>query len=223
MTTISAVGAALVLATAAVGAVAEHGVAVDRAIDAPEIDAAGAQVHPVWRLDRMGGESLEILVERGLALPDAERRVLVDHLERTADRVAPFGWRERGVSFDFGCHPVPDLPCPLGVAVPTGATTRIVLSPLATYLTAGALETVIAHELAHVWQFSLMPARPAGSSLLGLEVELPEGVDPAELEADCLAVAWGFGPPAGAVMGYWECPPSARIAAHTAWRAAPLD
>jgi hypothetical protein len=219
----AAVAAVLSLAGSAVGMIPASEAVADRAIDAPAVLATGTGVHPVWRLDRMAGDPLDVLVARGLSLPEAEGRILIRHAERTADRVAPFDWRAHGVTLSIGCHPVEALPCPLGVAIPTGATTHIVLSPLIAYLTDGALQTVIAHELAHVWQFSLMSARRPGSALVGIDVEQPEGVESAELEADCLAAAWGFGPPDGAEPGYWQCPVLARIATAAAWRAAPLD
>jgi hypothetical protein len=224
---LSSLAAVLALATTSAGVIAEQWVSSDRvgerAIDGPAAITGGAEEHPVWRLEQMAGHSLDVLVERGLSLSDAARRSLTQRVERTADRVAPFDWRAQGVSLEVGCHPVGDVPCPLGVAIPDGARTRIVLSPLVAYLTDDALATVVAHELAHVWHFALMPARRPGSALVDLEVERPDGTDPAELEADCLAAAWGHAPPEGAELGYWQCPEPARLAAGAAWRAAPLD
>jgi len=211
------------LASTTAGVVHAHERGDDRVIEAPIVAPASPDAHAVWRLDRMGGEPLDALVARGMALPDPELRALVRLVERTADRVAPFDWRAHGVTISVGCHAIEGLACPLGVAIPHDATTRIVLSPLVAYLTEGALETVIAHEFAHVWQFSRTPSRWAGAALLGVEVELPEDIALAELEADCLAAAWGHAPPDGARLGYWDCPPLALLRVRDAWRAAPLD
>jgi hypothetical protein len=179
-------------------------------------------VPTVWRLDRTGGVPVEVLLARAEQLPAAERRMLEQRIIRAADRVAAFDWRAHGVDLMIGCVPVGELSCPIGVAIPEGESARIVLSPLVAYLTDDALATVIAHEFAHVWQFSRSQVRVPGAAVAGLEVPRPEGVDPAELEADCLAAAWGLAPPPGVLIGYWACPPLARIAVNTAWRAAPL-
>jgi hypothetical protein len=188
----------------------------------PVDDGPLPAVATAWHLDRTGGVPVEMLLARAERLPAAERRMLEQRVIRVADRVAAFDWRAHGVDLMIGCAPVGEQSCPIGVAIPEGESARIVLSPLVAYLTDDALATVIAHELAHVWQFSRSQERVPGAALAGLKVPRPEGTDPAELEADCLAAVWGFAPPPGVIIGYWACPPRARIAVTTAWRAAPL-
>jgi hypothetical protein len=180
-----------------------------------------ADEHPAWRLDRIAGHPLEVVMPRADELSDFERRALQAHVERTADRIAPYDWRAQGVRFEVRCLALAGQPCRIGVAIPEGDATRVVLSPSVAYLTDDALSAVIAHELAHAWQFRQLPVRRLGSALLRADVEHVEGVHLAELEADCLAAVWGHTAPAGSGLIYWTCPTSARIAVEAAWRAAP--
>jgi hypothetical protein len=178
---------------------------------------------PAWRLDRLAGHPLEIVTPRADVLSDFERRALQAHVERVADRVAPFDWRAHGVRFEIRCLVVDDQPCRIGVARAEPAGTKISLSPSVAFLTDAALEAVVAHELAHAWQFSQLSVRGLGSALVGVDVVLPDGVHLAELEADCLAAIWGHSAPEGSGLIYWSCPSAARLAVATAWRTAPLS
>ena len=178
---------------------------------------------PAWRLDRSAGHPLEIVTPRADALSDFERRALQVHVERVADRVAPFDWRAHGVRFEIRCLVVDDQPCRIGVARAEPAGTTISLSPSVAFLTDAALEAVVAHELAHAWQFSQRSVRGLGSALVGVDVALPDDVLLAELEADCLAAGWGHSAPEGSGLIYWTCPTEARLAVATAWRTAPLS
>jgi hypothetical protein len=227
-----AAGVAAALAAAIVALAIVVDIAADRAVRAAKhVTSEGgvaltvpapAREHPVWRLDRIAGRPLLpelLLVGDGAA---EERRALQRHLERTADRLAPFDWRAAGVTIEVGCHPVAGDGCPLGVAVPLGARTRIVLSPASAFLTDGGLEVLVAHELAHGWQFRQAPGRRPGAALVGLDVERPVGIDLAELEADCLVVVWGIALIDEATLNYWTCPPIAVLATHTSWLAAQL-
>jgi hypothetical protein len=178
--------------------------------------------HPVWRMDRIAGHPIDLTSPRADLLSDFDRRALRTHVERVADRVAPFDWRAEGVRFEIRCLVVDAEPCRPGVASFKDGATTITFVPSVAFLTDEALAVLVAHELAHAWQFSQSPARELGSALFDLNVDLPEGVPLEELEADCLAAVWGYVAPAGSGLAYWTCPTSAWFEVAADWRASPL-
>jgi hypothetical protein len=213
---------AVIGVTSAGGAGAASDVPKASAVPSPSLVAASpSSEHPVWRLDRLAGHPLVGAMSSetaGLGI-GAERHALRRRVENVADRVAPFDWRALGITFGIGCHPVEGHACPLGVAIPTAGGGRIMLAPTAAYLTEAGIEVVIAHELAHLWQFGRHPQHVPGSIVMALELERPAGVDPAELEADCLAAAWGYALDGDTTLSYWTCPPDAVAAAEAAFLA----
>jgi hypothetical protein len=216
--TASVVAAALVTAVLGVVAQGEGGIGARSPSGSLVVDVPSNE-HPVWRLDLLAGHRTATAADSMELGIGARRRTLRRHVESVADRVSPFDWRAHGISFDIGCHPVDVHVCPLGVAIGSDDGGRIVMSPAVAFLTEEGIGVAVAHELAHLWQFSRHPQHLPGSIILELDLELPAGVDPAELEADCLVAAWGLELEGGATLGYWACPPTAVAAARAAWSA----
>lgn len=216
----AAVLASLVVAVLGVTSAGDGGAAT--VTSSPSLVAATpSSEHPVWRLDRMVGhpEAVAMTAGTGELGIGAERHALRRRVETVADRIAPFDWRTLGITFGIGCYPVQGHACPLGVAIPTAGPGRIMLAPTAAYLTEAGIEVVVAHELAHLWQFGRHPQHAPGSIVMALELERPTGVDPAELEADCLAAAWGYALEGDTTLSYWTCPPAAVAAVGAAFLA----
>lgn len=216
--TASVVVAALVTAVLGVLSQGDGGVRAEPPSGPLAVDVMSSE-HPVWRLDLLAGHRSATAagaVELGIG---AERAMLRRRVEAVADRVSPFDWRALGITFAIGCHPVGAHVCPLGVAIGSGDGGRIVMAPTVAFLTEGGIGVAVAHELAHLWQFSRHPQHQPGSIILALDLELPAGADPAELEADCLVAAWGLALEGGATLGYWTCPPTAVAATEAAWSA----
>ena len=117
-------------------------------------------------------------------------------IEQFADSVG-FDWRSRGVTFVIGCHPDHER-CSTGSYF-TGTrqifiTTRILADT-------ELLRSVVLHELAHAWQFTVRgwPEAADDVSAWGRT-----GIDGLEAAADCLAAAWG-----ASRTYYWSCPADA--------------
>jgi hypothetical protein len=140
-------------------------------------------------------------------------------IEAAADAIVPFAWRERVGDISIACRSTGAFECPLGVAVADGS---LVFAPSVALIGDSALQAVVAHEFAHVWQFSRSAQYRAGSSLLPLITQplpgLPVGIPLKELEADCLAVSWGAEPSLSEQFGYWRCPPAALALVARTWR-----
>jgi hypothetical protein len=117
-------------------------------------------------------------------------------VEQAADRT-PFNWRTSGVTFTSGCHPRKSR-CHWATYDPS--TNTIWIGGKA-HASAARLQYVVAHELAHVWQYSHdIDARTRDLADWGYS-----GMDGLERAADCLAAAWGFGQAI-----YWNCPADAK-------------
>lgn len=125
-------------------------------------------------------------------------------LQRIADEMVPFDWREHAtveiVECLGGCWYL-GLATPL-VWVDGGglAGVKVTVSSEVFYDGLDQVRWVVTHELAHVWQFAVEDQRP--TTPFDEAGEYYE-IDPWELEADCLAAFWGekewqYG-------GYWYC------------------
>jgi hypothetical protein len=120
-------------------------------------------------------------------------------IEQIADSVG-FDWRSRGVTFVIGCHPDHQR-CTTG-SYYTG--TRQIFITSSILADEERLRSVVLHELAHAWQFTVRgwPGAADDVSAWGRT-----GIDGLEAAADCLATAWG-----ASRTDYWSCPADA--AAH---------
>jgi hypothetical protein len=115
---------------------------------------------------------------------------------RAAAAGLPYDWASRGVDFAIGCHP--DARCAWGLY---DHANRTVWLSRDAFASADRLAYVVAHEVAHVWQWhDGATLRSADLRDWGLT-----GLDALEKAADCLAARWGH---PGAV--YWACPDAAK-------------
>jgi len=109
----------------------------------------------------------------------------------------PFNWKGHGVTFHDGCEPGRGR-CPWGSWV--APTKDIWIGPGA-FQSQARLHYVVAHELAHAWQYANDPA----ARMNDLEDWGKSGVDGLEAAADCIAKLWG-----ATMSHYWDCPSDAR-------------
>lgn len=117
--------------------------------------------------------------------------------ERAADAI-PFDWRAHGITFQMGCHPDQSR-CAWGTF--DYHVDQVWLSPAA-FASDARLRYVVAHELAHAWQWSTnLDDRKADLTDFG--VPTSDGI---EYGADCVAEAWGR-----PVSTYWDCPSDAVV------------
>jgi peptidoglycan hydrolase-like protein with peptidoglycan-binding domain len=117
-------------------------------------------------------------------------------IEQIADSVG-FDWRSRGVTFVIGCHPNHQR-CSTGSYYPGTRQAFISERALADQ---ALLRSVVLHELAHAWQFTVRGWPAAGDDVSGWG---RTGIDGLEAAADCLAAAWG-----ASRTYYWSCPADA--------------
>jgi len=123
--------------------------------------------------------------------PSRQQRV-----ETIADGL-PFNWRAAGVTLKAECAPNRSH-CRWGLY--TVATNTVWVGTDA-FATNARLFYVVAHEMAHAWQFTNNPhARMNDLADWG-----HTGVDGLEAAADCLATAWG-----ATANHYWSCPRDAQ-------------
>jgi peptidoglycan hydrolase-like protein with peptidoglycan-binding domain len=120
-------------------------------------------------------------------------------IEQIADSVG-FDWRSRGVTFVIGCHPDHQR-CATGSYYP-GTRQIFITSRILT--DKELLRSVVLHELAHAWQFTVRGWPGAGDDVSAWG---RTGIDGLEAAADCLAASWG-----ATRTNYWSCPADA--AAH---------
>lgn len=168
--------------------------------------------------------------------------VLVDIL----DKVAPFAWREY-TRVSVLCTPVDvyygSSDCPDGVTtVYTDGTIQVDIAPHTFTHGEKYMRNLVAHELAHVWQFVTGHDSGAFSApqetqwyfitldgrvttreitMGGPSMEDLHGFPALELEADCLAAYWGHLPTHGGA--YWDCTEHWALVAGSAYEANPLD
>lgn len=116
-------------------------------------------------------------------------------IEAIADRL-PFNWRAAGVTLKAECAPN-RAHCRWGLYVVSSNTIWVGTDAFAN---STRLFYVVAHELAHAWQFSNDPH----TRMNDLADWGYTGVDGLEAAADCLAQAWG-----ATMNHYWACPPDA--------------
>jgi peptidoglycan hydrolase-like protein with peptidoglycan-binding domain len=118
-------------------------------------------------------------------------------IEQIADSVG-FDWRSQGVTFIADCHPSPQR-CATG-SYYTG--TREIFITASILADREVLRSVVLHELAHAWQFTVRgwPEAADDVSAWGRT-----GIDGLEAAADCLAAAWG-----ASRTYHWSCPADAR-------------
>jgi hypothetical protein len=126
------------------------------------------------------------------AAPDPMARI-----ELIADGVG-FDWRGQGVTFITDCHPSPRR-CATG-SYYTGTREIFITKRILT--DKEVLRSVVLHELAHAWQFTVRgwPEAENDVSAWGRT-----GIDGLEAAADCLAAAWG-----ASRTYHWSCPADAR-------------
>jgi len=120
-------------------------------------------------------------------------------IEQIADSVG-FDWRSRGVTFVIGCHPDHQR-CSTG-SYYTGTRQIFIATKILTDTV--LLRSVVLHELAHAWQFTVRGWPDAADDVSSWG---RTGIDGLEAAADCLAAAWG-----ASRTYYWSCPTDA--AAH---------
>jgi peptidoglycan hydrolase-like protein with peptidoglycan-binding domain len=128
--------------------------------------------------------------------PAADPMVLI---EQIADSVG-FDWRSRGVTFVIGCHPDHQR-CTTG-SYYTGTRQIFITTKILT--DKELLRSVVLHELAHAWQFTVRGWPDAADDVSAWG---RTGIDGLEAAADCLAASWG-----ASYTYYWSCPADA--AAH---------
>jgi predicted SprT family Zn-dependent metalloprotease len=118
-------------------------------------------------------------------------------IEQIADSVG-FDWRGQGVTFITDCHPSPRR-CATG-SYYTGTREIFITKRILTEKE--VLRSVVLHELAHAWQFTVRgwPEAENDVSAWGRT-----GIDGLEAAADCLAAAWG-----ASRTYHWSCPADAR-------------
>ena len=118
-------------------------------------------------------------------------------IEQIADSVG-FDWRGQGVTFITDCHPSPRR-CATG-SYYTGTREIFITKRILTEKE--LLRSVVLHELAHAWQFTVRgwPEAENDVSAWGRT-----GIDGLEAAADCLAAAWG-----ASRTYHWSCPADAK-------------
>jgi hypothetical protein len=176
-------------------------------------------VPSAWRLDWLAGNP-DGATPQADRLTDFQRTMLLARVVTAADRVAPYDWQALDIRFTIACDLTVDGFCRFGLVSVADQGTHVDLSPAIAYLTDEALDSLVAHKLAHAWQFALAPDRQPGAALDGMN--LPD-IPAAELEADCLVTIWGFAPPEGVGMKYWDCTEEAFAAVAADWRRNPLN
>jgi hypothetical protein len=117
-------------------------------------------------------------------------------IETIADRL-PFNWRAAGVTLKAECAPNRSH-CRWGLYVVSSNTIWVGTDAFAN---SSRLFYVVAHELAHAWQFSNDPH----ARMNDLVDWGHTGVDGLEAAADCLSQAWG-----ATTNHYWNCPADAQ-------------
>jgi len=193
--------------------------------------AAPQRTEGVWRddvvfpSDMSEADALELLGAERLRRYEAQ-------LERELIAIAPpeIAGALPNVRVRISCveRSARDARCPLGtVEVHDRWVATIHLSPVALNVTDDVRRALLAHELAHVWQFGLTGAHvdPVADG----EALVPDagsvsraGVVPRaiELEADCIAEVWGHPwPQTQPFVGYWRCSDEALQAVRSAWSA----
>jgi len=118
-------------------------------------------------------------------------------IEQIADSVG-FDWRAQGITFITDCHPTTQR-CATG-SYYTGTREIFITKRILTERE--VLRSVVLHELAHAWQFTVRgwPEAENDVSAWGRT-----GIDGLEAAADCLAAAWG-----ASRTYHWSCPADAR-------------
>lgn len=119
-----------------------------------------------------------------------------ERIEVIADQL-PFNWRAAGVTLTAECAPNRSY-CHWGLYTVADNTVWVGTEAFSTNT---RLFYVVAHELAHAWQFRNDPY----ARMEDLAAWDHTGVDGLEAAADCLAKVWG-----ATANHYWECPSDAR-------------
>lgn len=128
---------------------------------------------------------------------------------RIADMVSPFRWRDHTSIRIVECY---DCEWVGRAVYYTDGSIEVDMTPEAfSYGETFAL-TVMAHELAHVWQYA------TGRDSSVLFDGFIGGLAAAELEADCIAAGWGW-----PEQFYWDCPEEYLNDAAAAYAANPLE
>jgi hypothetical protein len=133
-------------------------------------------------------------LSQGASRPAADP---LTRIETIADSVG-FDWRSRGVTFITDCHPSARR-CATGSYYPS---TREIFITKRILTEKEVLRSVVLHELAHAWQFTVRGWPEAGEDVSAWG---RTGIDGLEAAADCLAAAWG-----ASRTYYWSCPADAR-------------
>jgi hypothetical protein len=157
-------------------------------------------------------------------LTPSEHQELLAVAEAVLDRVSPFDWRAYN-TVEVRCWyrylPPERTECSPGMALWDERGMHVLIAPQAFLLGEAYLHELAAHELAHIWQWiAWKEIRYQSSSLFNGLGPAEYGHPDSELEADCLAVFWGW--PAEVRDAYWDCPPEWVERVGAAYQAHPL-